>query len=56
VGHGQSDLFTKAMRGAYGELFRDPLKQAGASKTRIIVVPDEPMYGFPFNGLVGTAD
>ncbi|HYI13080.1 MAG TPA: CHAT domain-containing protein [Thermoanaerobaculia bacterium] len=56
VAGGQSDLFTKAMRGAYGELFREPLKLAGASKTRIVIVPDEPMYGFPFNGLVGTAD
>lgn len=53
---GQLDRFTRAMRGAYAELFREPLKQAGAGKTRIVIVPDEPMYGLPFNGLVGTDD
>jgi CHAT domain-containing protein len=52
----QNDPFTRAMRGAYGELFRAPLKQAGAAKTRIVIVPDEPMHGLPVNGLVGTVD
>ncbi|HYC58052.1 MAG TPA: CHAT domain-containing protein [Thermoanaerobaculia bacterium] len=56
VAGGQEQVFTRAMRGAYTELFRAPLKEAGPSKTRIVIVPDEPMQGFPFNGLVGTAD
>ncbi|HJQ36682.1 MAG TPA: CHAT domain-containing protein [Thermoanaerobaculia bacterium] len=56
AGSGQGAYFTRAMRAAYGELFRKPLELAGASKTRIVIVPDEPMYGFPFNGLGGTED
>jgi CHAT domain-containing protein len=56
VAAGQSELFKRAMRAAYGELFRAPLKEAGPKKTRIVIVPDESMYGLPFNGLVGTDD
>jgi CHAT domain-containing protein len=50
----QRDPFLRAMRAAYADLFRDPLKQAGPSKTRVVIVPDGPMRGFPFSGLVGT--
>ena len=53
---GQPEAFTKEMRAAYAELFREPLKQAGPTKTRIVIVPDEPMHGLPFNGLVGITD
>jgi CHAT domain-containing protein len=51
----QDDPFIRATRAAYSELFSGPLKLAGASKTRIVIVPDEPMQGFPFNAL-GTAE
>jgi CHAT domain-containing protein/tetratricopeptide (TPR) repeat protein len=56
VNSGQRDLFTRAMRAAYGELFREPLRQAGVSKTRIVIVPDGPMQGLPFSALAGARD
>jgi len=56
VSTSQRDPFMKAIRAAYAELFRKPLERAGAAKTRIVIVPDEPMHGFPFNGLTGTRD
>jgi CHAT domain-containing protein len=56
VAAGQSEAFKKAMRAAYGELFRAPLQEVHPSKTRIVIVPDESMHGLPFNGLVGTDD
>lgn len=56
VSAGQRPPFTTAMRAAYAALFRDPLNRAGASKTRIVIVPDRPMQGLPFNGLVGTRE
>ena len=52
VSSGQNGPFTSAMRDAYGELFRAPLRRA-PSKTRIVIVPDEPMYGLAFAGLQG---
>src|SRR5262249_3075452 len=48
-GH-QNEPFKRVMRAVYAELFREPLKAAGPSKTHIVIVPDEPMQGFPFNG------
>jgi tetratricopeptide (TPR) repeat protein len=51
VAAGQNDPFTRATRAAYAALFRDPLEVAGATKTRIVIVPDEPMQGLPFNAL-----
>ncbi|HKR62664.1 MAG TPA: CHAT domain-containing protein, partial [Thermoanaerobaculia bacterium] len=47
----QSRPFENATRAAYGELFRTPLKIAGPSKTRVVIVPDGPMHGLPFNAL-----
>jgi CHAT domain-containing protein len=55
VDAGQDDPFTRATRAAYAALFRDPLQAAGATKTRIVIVPDGPMQGLPFNAL-GSAD
>jgi CHAT domain-containing protein len=52
---GQQDPLTRVTRAAYSELFSEPLKRAGASKTRIVIVPDEPMQGLPFNAL-GTSE
>ncbi len=52
----QPDKLIRATRAAYGELFRDPLQQVNASKTRIVIVPDQSMNGLPLNGLGGTAD
>jgi CHAT domain-containing protein len=49
---GQRARFEDAMVAPYAELFRDPLRRAGPTKTRIVIVPDGPMHGFPFNGLV----
>jgi CHAT domain-containing protein len=56
VAAGQPEAFKTAMRAAYGELFRDPLKKVRPSKKRIVIVPDESMHGLPFNGLVGADD
>jgi CHAT domain-containing protein len=39
------------MRAAYAELFDAPLKRAGSTKTRIVIVPDESMQGLAFNSL-----
>jgi CHAT domain-containing protein len=44
------------MRSLYGELFRDPLARVPRSKTRIVIVPDGPMHGLPFNALLGRRD
>lgn len=55
IAAGQRGPFLRAMRAAYAELFREPLEQA-RTKTRIVVVLDEPMQGLPVSGLVGTAD
>ena len=49
----QPDLLPRVMRTVYGELFRVPLARA-ASKTRVVIVPDDPMQGLPFNALAGT--
>ena len=38
-------------RAAYAELFDAPLKRAGSTKTRIVIVPDESMQGLAFNAL-----
>ncbi|HEV7766119.1 MAG TPA: CHAT domain-containing protein [Thermoanaerobaculia bacterium] len=53
---GQSDPLTRVLRAAYGELFREPLALVPKSKTRIVIVPDEPMQGLPFNALQGGRD
>lgn len=53
---GQSDPLTRVLRAAYGELFREPLAFVPKSKTRIVIVPDEPMQGLPFNALQGGRD
>jgi CHAT domain-containing protein/tetratricopeptide (TPR) repeat protein len=50
----QPDRIVTTMRAVYAELFREPLKQAGPSKTRIVIVPDQPMLGLPFNALAGS--
>lgn len=55
AGAKQRDPVTRNMRAVYGELFREPLAQA-PGKTRIVIVPDTPMQGLPFNALVGTKD
>ena len=51
VAGGQELPLTRVTRAAYSELFSEPLKRAGPSKTRIVIVADEPMQGFPFNAL-----
>jgi CHAT domain-containing protein len=51
VEEGQDNPVTVAMRGAYRELFEQPLKQAAPSKTRIVIIPDGPMHGLFFPGL-----
>jgi CHAT domain-containing protein len=56
VKSGRAEHMMTVMRAAYAGLFRAPLKEAGPSKTRIVIVPDEPMLGIPFNGLAGTGD
>jgi CHAT domain-containing protein len=53
---GQSDPFDRALRAVYTELFREPLASVDKSKTRIVIVPDKPMQGLPFNALRGTRD
>ncbi len=53
---GQNDPLDRARRAAYGELFRAPLSSVARSKTRIVIVPDTPMQGLPFNALQGTED
>ncbi len=47
----QQTPITRVTRAAYSELFSEPLKRAGAAKTRIVIVADEPMQGLPFNAL-----
>lgn len=49
----QDDPFEEAMREAYDELFRGVLAGVAPAKTRIVVIPDGPMHGLPFNGLKG---
>lgn len=51
----QRDPFVAGMRAVYTDLFRDSLAQA-RGKTRIVIVPDTPMQGLPFNALVGRQD
>jgi len=55
VASGQELPLTRVTRAAYSELFSEPLKRVPASKTRIVIVADEPMQGLPFNAL-GTAE
>jgi CHAT domain-containing protein len=49
----QDDPFIRVTRAAYAGLLSAPLSIAGPTKSRIIIVPDEPMQGLPFNALRG---
>lgn len=48
VDHGHSESFKTVMRAAYAALFRDVLPKV---KTRLVIVPDDPMHALPFAGL-----
>jgi CHAT domain-containing protein len=56
IAAGQRDPFDRVRHAAYGELFRAPLASVARSKTRIVIVPDEPMQGLPFHALQGLRD
>ena len=51
----QRSPFRRVTRAVYAELFRTAL-EAAARPSRLVIVPDGPMYGLPFAALEGTRD